>query len=792
MEDNLSLVVPDLSQKIVYSLSPTVMRAMRLNTRTSVAGKRRVELPSGNRIPGDLIKRVERLGDFKIDHPVAFTYADRLEIYLIDGETGVLLRGVTSPITQHGSRTPRTTVSDDLGPLVQGSVNGSTPSDLGVPPERQVIAGKSYEQQLVASKDVRLQLLLAPKGAKLQPNGKIVWQTDEKSIGDHSFKVRVEHPDGQRSFVRFVVKVLDVEVARELAQFGEAGRGLELDGDLQSITYDFKAKRHLVLHGDMLTAIGRDGTKVLGKRKPPSTYSLLRERKAYWVASLAHQPTLVYAHRTTLEPIRKISLHSLSLPVRKIVDIALHPNLPIIYAAVECIDQTPRYVILVVDEAEGEVQRNVLLGNWIKIAPDGVRAYTGYHDLYRTGTDFMIDPNWNILDVPTYGSIDMLMQWQLDGMRAEVVRAVTNPGEGGSGLLLSHDGRRVTFESYGGSPGKKDTLASFNSGLTRAVNFKTDRLGKTLALAYHPFLPIVATLQGDEPKLMNRETAEEIEDALLVTGEMPNLENAIRMFFSPDGQALVFALRQKDGKKLSLRALALKQFVLDMKHLPPPEMPKRKTSTRPKRMAQVRRSDIDAMRGMQTKKELKISEIAKDNLDSVVLITTATGAGTGFCVGDEGYIMTAAHVIPRIGNFKVKITNNNRTQEHIGEVLLWNQELDLALVRIPGGPYQSVRFSKRKTLDTGEEVVVIGNPVTGPKILEKTLTSGVVSNPSVEFDNVSHIQTSAAINPGNSGGPMFDRFGCVIGVVSSKALIEGASFVVPVTTVREYLERNLP
>jgi serine protease Do len=58
------------------------------------------------------------------------------------------------------------------------------------------------------------------------------------------------------------------------------------------------------------------------------------------------------------------------------------------------------------------------------------------------------------------------------------------------------------------------------------------------------------------------------------------------------------------------------------------------------------------------------------------------------------------------------------------------------------------------------------------------------------------IQTEAAIRGGNSGGPVFDKHGKVIGLSTfglrdqaTGAMAQGANFVVPMTVVKEFLQR---
>ena len=91
-------------------------------------------------------------------------------------------------------------------------------------------------------------------------------------------------------------------------------------------------------------------------------------------------------------------------------------------------------------------------------------------------------------------------------------------------------------------------------------------------------------------------------------------------------------------------------------------------------------------------------------------------------------------------------------------------------------------------IESGEDVTVIGNPGLGDAILTQTLTTGVVSNPTRQFEDQTYIQTSVAVNPGTSGGPLFNSQGQVIGMIVSKANLEGTSFAIPASRLRHWLE----
>ena len=70
--------------------------------------------------------------------------------------------------------------------------------------------------------------------------------------------------------------------------------------------------------------------------------------------------------------------------------------------------------------------------------------------------------------------------------------------------------------------------------------------------------------------------------------------------------------------------------------------------------------------------------------------------------------------------------------------------------------------------EVGEEIFVLGYPLTGTMGEEIKLTTGVISSRTGYLGDVSSYQISAPIQPGNSGGPLFDGKGNIVGIVSAK------------------------
>lgn len=142
-----------------------------------------------------------------------------------------------------------------------------------------------------------------------------------------------------------------------------------------------------------------------------------------------------------------------------------------------------------------------------------------------------------------------------------------------------------------------------------------------------------------------------------------------------------------------------------------------------------------------------------------------SGSGSGIIIDETGYVLTNNHLVTGVKSIVVGLSTGRLTP---GRVVARDFLLDLALVKINAQDLVPAVLSPSPSLEIGESVVAIGNPLALKG--GSTVTVGVVSaldrsvlTPDGEtlYDL---IQTDAAINPGNSGGPLVDLSGRVIGI----------------------------
>lgn len=175
--------------------------------------------------------------------------------------------------------------------------------------------------------------------------------------------------------------------------------------------------------------------------------------------------------------------------------------------------------------------------------------------------------------------------------------------------------------------------------------------------------------------------------------------------------------------------------------------------------------------------------------DSVVLIETELGTGSGFFFHEPALIATALHVVDDAETIVVQ-TSDGRRQS--GQVVAYSRKHDLALVRLAHAvPGACVLEPAPPLVEIGQPVVVIGHPFSGLEdqvhelrgLLNWSMTQGVVSAVAGSW-----LQTDAAINPGNSGGPVVTERGQVLGVVSATlSQAQGISVAARVARLTELL-----
>lgn len=171
---------------------------------------------------------------------------------------------------------------------------------------------------------------------------------------------------------------------------------------------------------------------------------------------------------------------------------------------------------------------------------------------------------------------------------------------------------------------------------------------------------------------------------------------------------------------------------------------------------------------------------------------TTQGAGSGFFISAEGYIVTNNHVVENATEIRVTLADGRELE---ATLVGRDVDTDLAVIKVQGSDFPFVSFEEDAQPRVGDWVIAVGNPFG----LGGTATAGIVSatgrslpqasdNPYTDF-----LQIDAAINRGNSGGPTFDIYGRVIGVNSAIFSTTGGSvgvgFAIPASIAKDITDR---
>lgn len=192
--------------------------------------------------------------------------------------------------------------------------------------------------------------------------------------------------------------------------------------------------------------------------------------------------------------------------------------------------------------------------------------------------------------------------------------------------------------------------------------------------------------------------------------------------------------------------------------------------------------------------ELSLKELYERCAPSVVAISgykdgqNGYNWGTGVILSEDGLILTNTHVIDGCDSAKVTLSDDSELE---AKLVGADGISDLAVLKINAKGLTPAEFGESGSLQVGESVAAIGNPLG--ETFRSTLTDGIISaierGISYQGHSMTLLQTNTAINEGNSGGALFNMYGQVIGITNMKMMssyssVEGIGFAIPSSTVR--------
>lgn len=141
--------------------------------------------------------------------------------------------------------------------------------------------------------------------------------------------------------------------------------------------------------------------------------------------------------------------------------------------------------------------------------------------------------------------------------------------------------------------------------------------------------------------------------------------------------------------------------------------------------------------------------------------------GTGFALAEDGYIVTCYHVVKDSRKVKVIGVNGTKKKEYEAEVIVSDEDADIAILKIKEN-IENIPFKfKTKESISGKKIYTLGYPKSQILGSDVKITEGIINATSGFGEDQTVYQISASITGGNSGGPLFDDYGNVIGITSS-------------------------
>lgn len=170
-------------------------------------------------------------------------------------------------------------------------------------------------------------------------------------------------------------------------------------------------------------------------------------------------------------------------------------------------------------------------------------------------------------------------------------------------------------------------------------------------------------------------------------------------------------------------------------------------------------------------------------------------SGTGFAL-KNGYIATNYHVIENAQTIQIQGIKGDFSIKHNATVIATDKYNDLAILQISNNKFDgfgNIPYNIKTSLsEVGEEIFVLGYPLTSTMGDEIKLTTGVISSRTGFQGNVSLYQISAPIQSGNSGGPLFDNNGNLIGIVNAKHKgTENVGYAIKASYLKNLIESSI-
>jgi len=176
--------------------------------------------------------------------------------------------------------------------------------------------------------------------------------------------------------------------------------------------------------------------------------------------------------------------------------------------------------------------------------------------------------------------------------------------------------------------------------------------------------------------------------------------------------------------------------------------------------------------------EQRVQEIAERALPATVSVQVGSASGSGVVISEDGFVLTAGHVLGSPGRDAIVLFPDGRAARAI--TLGMNLRMDSGLLQIvEEGDWPHVPMADDSSLRVGQWCVAVGHPGGFDAHRPGVVRLGRI----IRFDSFM-VQSDCTLVGGDSGGPLFDMDGRVIGIHSRIGSPSAANFHVPIETYR--------
>lgn len=197
--------------------------------------------------------------------------------------------------------------------------------------------------------------------------------------------------------------------------------------------------------------------------------------------------------------------------------------------------------------------------------------------------------------------------------------------------------------------------------------------------------------------------------------------------------------------------------------------------------------NIPAIEFIKTSIALSFNEAVAEMKDTVVVIDTGEGRGTGFLISADGLIVTNAHVVEGEETVTVGMKDRDVTT---GEVIEQLSSVDLAFIQVEATNLPYLELST-EAIEAGEPITFVGNPLRFNRIANE----GEVIGETNATLKTRVLAIDAPIYKGNSGSPVVNASGEVVAVIYATRETEEygrVGLAIDVQAVRDWVDEHRP